>query len=259
MERSAKEAKKEKKAIQDPTLNETKNSVVQSEPSPAKEEPSFEQFRAEMLRHLAPVPRPKVDALLKSLYLAVERKRELEIDSLVDRENVQMFRPSRLRMNRAAKLLMKAQQMIRRAKTQFPEQLHEIEEKAEGEEYEFTFDEVIQSLTDALEIAGNCQLADVGQIHPDMRTKKEGILARKKIGGGPVAGEIVGHDHPVSERSPEIDHWFIAEAASCLDKYPKSGGGKIPGYPHIIAQLFRVAFNDESRTEESIRKELQHQ
>src|SRR5579864_3351214 len=119
MERSAKEAKKEKKAIQDPTLNETKNSVVQSEPSPAKEEPSFEQFRAEMLRHLAPVPRPKVDALLKSLYLAVERKRELEIDSLVDRENVQMFRPSRLRMNRAAKLLMKAQQMIGEPKRSF--------------------------------------------------------------------------------------------------------------------------------------------
>jgi len=56
-------------------------------------------------------------------------------------------------------------------------------------------------------------------------------------------------------KATAIDRWFVGAAASYLDRYQISQGSQI----RIIARLFKAAFRDTSRSEESVRKLLRRQ
>jgi hypothetical protein len=117
----------------------------------------------------------------------------------------------------------------------------------------------IQFLEAALECADKYQLVFAGLIHPHFRRRPvEKQQAEQELAEGVAAEMIVSHQYPASPESPDIDHWFIGAAATCLDQYKTGTGRKIPSYDAIIRALFKVAFTD-SRSAESIRIELRRQ
>jgi hypothetical protein len=223
-----------------------------------KQLPSLEKFRTEVLPLLTLVPRPRVDALISALYRTAEKKVELELQRTRAHNDKEMLRSNRSSRKAAMKLLSDALNLLSQTKDQYKVELEQIEFAVELEDFRFRFDDIIQHLKDAVEAAANFQLADAGQVHPHLRKKAERQLAQEKIAGEVVAGSIVPHDYPARPKSPNIDHWFIGELAACLDKYPRSGGRKIPAYGHIISEIFRIAFGDD-RADDSVRQELGRQ
>ena len=65
-------------------------------------------------------------------------------------------------------------------------------------------------------------------------------------------------DYPMTQKSLAIDHWLIAQAAACLEKYRRANGSRIRNRDAVIARLFEAAFGG-FRSEESVHIELRRQ
>jgi hypothetical protein len=123
------------------------------------------------------------------------------------------------------------------------------------EDDRYSIRKTIRYLEDAVKCADDYQLVFAGLIHADLRNRTEKQQSMQKLHGGDgiAAGTILSHPNPARPRSVQIDHWFIGAAATCLDQYRTGTGKKIAGYDHIISALFRVAFGNSKRSEQSIR------
>ena len=226
--------------------------------------PTFEQFSKEMQRWLTLVPRRKLRPLLKCLYLAAQDKIAFDQQRTWAGEKVVYFREGQIAMGAAKKSLGQLLEHLKSENEKHRESFETIENSTQGEEFEFTFEEIIQHLKDGIEAAGNFQLANAGQIHPHLRNKTEKALAKETLPRNHIAGTIVPHTITARDRSPDIDHWFIGAAAECLDRclvdrHDASKSNRLPRYDTIISELFKVCFPDQSRSEENVRQELGRQ
>jgi hypothetical protein len=217
-----------------------------------------------MKPELALVRQGELTPLLKSLYQTVEKKVHLEKMRVLSQRDVDDLRRSRTEITAASKAINKALNILKKAQQRYGEELTsvEVEDEVDGELILISFDEIVQYLEDALEVARNQQLGYVGMIHRGLRNRTEKKLAKKKLpspGGDIEAGEIESHPYPARERSPDIDHWFIGAVAKCLDNYRTAERKPIPRYDKLISKLFEVAFHDKTRNEENIRTELRRQ
>ena len=224
--------------------------------------PGFLKFAHDMKPFLTLVQRNEVDALLKCLYQAAERKIEVERQRKeMQDDNGRTIREKKKSMYQARKFLNRALQNIKKAKLHHSEALALVESSIFSLEDEcFSFRGSIQFLEAAVGCADKYQLVFAGLIHPRLRRRPvEKRQAEQEMAEGVAAGTIVSHQYPASPDSPDIDHWFIGAAAECLDQYKTGTGKKIPAYVAIIQALFRVAFQDVERSAESIRIELRRQ
>lgn len=108
----------------------------------------------------------------------------------------------------------------------------------------------LNELQKAIDVVKNMQHSLAAGIHPTERTSVEEKL---------VPQEPKGLEHtklPLSEKTKQIDLWFIGHADSILDKYRTKDGKPIPRHDKIIEHIFKFALNDRMRTDESIRKAL---
>lgn len=224
--------------------------------------PGFLKFAHDMKPFLTLVQRSELDALLKCLYQAAERKIELERRRKeMQEDGGKTIREKKKSMSQASKLLNQALRNIKKAKLHHSEALALVESSIFSLEDEcFSFRGSIQFLEAAVECADKYQFVFAGLIHPRLRRRPvEKRQAEQELAEGVAAGTIVSHQYPASHDSPDIDHWFIGAAAECLDQYKTGTGKKIPAYVAIIQALFRVAFQDVERSAESIRIELRRQ
>jgi len=224
----------------------------------------FDVFAHRMKPELAVVRQSELTPLLKSLFRIAEKKVHLEKMRDLSLRDVKGLRRFRKEIIAAGRGIKKALGILKNTQRRYGDALSNVavEDTVDGELILISFDEIVQYLEDALEVAGTERLVAVGQIHTQLRSGYEKKLAKKKLpspGGEVEAGSIDPHDHPARERSPDIDHWFIGAAARCLDKYRTAEGKPIPRYDKIISKLFEVAFNDRTRDVENIRTELGRQ
>jgi len=222
-----------------------------------KQLPSLKQFVTLMKSHLASVPGEKRKALLESLYQVAEKKVELEALREPEQKSASEFREAHQGMGRSGMALQKILNTLIEAKKRDSNAWKDIEEKAAGEQWEFTFDEIIEHLKNALGVATNMELVYAGQIHPRLRTKREKRLASRKL-GRVVASDIVPHPLIAIGKSPVIDQWFIGEAAACLDQYQTLKGKKIARYDKVISKLIEILFAEPERVER-VRTSLRRQ
>jgi hypothetical protein len=231
-------------------------------PDPSKKLPGFLVFVQKTKPSLILVQQDDLAPLLECLYKAAEDKVEMERLRLRAQEDEQMFRTGHIALTAAMKPIAKALAILKLARARHAEAWKEIEEKSEGEDWEFSFDQIIQNLEDALEVGGTFRLVYAGQIHPQLRKVTETEMANQTIAGGSgeiAAGSIVSHEYPARLQSADIDHWFIGAASACLEKYRTGTGKTIPRHDKIISKLFDIAFGDTSRDDSNIRTELKRQ
>ena len=202
--------------------------------------PTFEQFSKEMQRWLTLVPRRKLRPLLKCLYLAAQDKIAFDQQRTWAGEKVVYFREGQIAMGAAKKSLGQLLEHLKSENEKHRESFETIENSTQGEEFEFTFEEIIQHLKDGIEAAGNFQLANAGQIHPHLRNKTEKALAKETLPRNHIAGTIVPHTITARDEFSDIDHWFIGSLPNA-SIYASSTGTMLPkatDFPGMIP-LFR--------------------
>jgi hypothetical protein len=223
--------------------------------------PFFEEFASSIRKYLKGVRPVEAEALLETLYAAAKRK--LDFDKARDAAPgaVREIRQKKAAMAKAGKLLAQALRILKKAQKQYPDQLWNIGSTVDSlEDDRQSLPNTIRYLESAVKGAADWQVLYSGLIHPQLRTRKsEQREAAQELPSGIVAGTILPlPTYAARQKSPDIDHWFIGEAAKCLDPYKTVRGKPIPGYPKVIAALFWIAFR-EKRSEDSIRIELRRQ
>jgi hypothetical protein len=226
-------------------------------PDPPKPLPGFDKFCREMKPYLDRVRRSDVDQILGSLYRAAKIKVRCEEQRVEASDGVPGFRSDRKKMARAKALITKALKLLADVDPDIRWYLT-AEREIDDQDYEFSFDDMVEFLTDAAESAGTRELIAAGWVHPDLRNKTEKQLAKKLVPGGHVAGELETHFLTARPKSKAVDQWFMGVAAKCLDQGRDVKGKKIPNYEKLINKAFE-AVGDRMKTEGSIRKELTRQ
>jgi hypothetical protein len=189
--------------------------------------------------------------LLKDLYILANLKEAVERWTATDRSEAPEFRKYRDGLADVERLLSQAMQKIMDVVEIYPRR-EDIEMLVSGEDIRSKVVQAGKTLAEAVEITASKQKLLAAMVNPQLRTD----LERKLV---PQEHLLVHSTLPLGEKTPAIDHWFMGEAASKLDKYRTQNGGKIKRYEKIIVQVFNVALNDKMRTEESIRIELRRQ
>jgi hypothetical protein len=220
--------------------------------------PKFEEFAQAMEQSLEKVQKKDCIPLLKCLYRAAKRKIQMErwrYEAPTGVENLRRDRKSmsetKTTLNSTLKILLKAQ------REKLP-QLRLIEGSLFDLDRDQSFAKIIRYLEDAVEAAGKWKLVFDGLIPAELRDKDEKLRAKIELAEGIAAETIVSHPYPMSQKSSEIDHWFIGAAAECLDQYRTERGKKIPNPGSIIYQLFE-AIEGRQGGFEGITKELRRQ
>jgi hypothetical protein len=215
----------------------------------AQERRKFNKFAAQMNRlpSLKKIDDDDRTDLLQELYRLADRKRRLESWTEDERKDSARLRTYRVGLVRAQRLLERAMENIVDTPSAYPK-WNEFERLFAGEEARTAIIRAAEGVRKAIETVRSKQPELAALIHPSLRTRVESRLVRT---------ELLAHTTlPMRERTRAFDLWFISAVASCLDKYQTKDGRRIPRYPDVIRSVFAVAFKDQMRTAESIRKEL---
>ena len=212
-----------------------------------RENRRFEPFARQMRPTLKRMADDDREVLLKDLYRLAKFKKAIEGWAEGERTDARKFRAYRKSLVRVQSLLREAMKPILAVAKIYP-RWNEFERLFSGEDIRSAIIQAAEELAKAAEIVENKQTLLSALINPEARTDKEKKLVKQEI----LAHMVL----PLRERTRAIDLWFISAAASRLNKYRTVDGKPIPGDENIIAEVFHVAFKDQMRTAESIRKEL---
>lgn len=229
--------------------------------------PSFRDFRAAMegLPQLLGVDPKQRRRVLKRIFRIAERKVALEEGAEFSRNRVQPLRTERNRMSRARNFVENALQALELTRAEIPALEHSVtyEPLKSGEENgplspaEITLEQVISYLKNLCEWLGERETIAAATIHPGLRSRAERLDAEKHFSRAWHMIEPSGYP-AISEKTPDIAHWFIGEVASILQEIESDTATQIRNKQTFIARVFDSAFG-ELRTDESIRKELDRQ
>jgi hypothetical protein len=242
--------KKEKAVRKSKSTADLARPVEELEFLTRRETRDFESFARQMRPKLSKMADSDREGLLTDLYRLAKSKKAIERWAEEERTAARKFREYRTSLVDAQRLLREAMEKILKVAEIYP-RWTEFERLFSGEDIRMAIIEAGRQLAKAREIVASKQTLLAALINPKVRTALE-----KKL----VKQEILSHGAlPPSEKTKIIDLWFIREAALRLKNYRTVNGKPIPGDENVIAQLFRVAFKDETRTAESVRRYLARQ
>ncbi len=222
-----------------------------------KVQPSKKAFVEGMKSSLAKMKADQRDALLTEIYRMVIFKNFLEWYAETGREQVRRdtprFRKYRLWLADVDEKLstaMRAMHDTADAMNNYPRQ--NSEEEIEKLILNKTGTAIARSgnaLEKAIDLVRHLQYVLAAGIHPEKRTSAERRLVPTKPKG------LAHTSLPLSERTRQIDLWFMRQVASILDKYRTKDHTPIKSYDQIIEHVFSAAFG-VAKSPVSIRRQL---
>jgi hypothetical protein len=204
----------------------------------------FESFCKEMseLPSLQPLKDDRRHELFDALYQIARKKVAMERQARAIQMSVPTLRAERIRFREASRLIGRALQYVKKARTSYAAELEQLDAMRSQTSSSWKLDFVEKVLNSDVVLLECCEVVQAESIHPKKRTRAEKRLC---IDERPIPHP----DIPLTEKLKPIDHWFIRSAAACLKDHD------IKRRDSVIAKLFSAA-GVNPPTEESIRQHL---